>query len=206
VLRVGLTGGIGAGKSEVSRRFAELGAIVIDADLLAREVVGPGTSGLDEVVRHFGTGVLSRRGDLDRATLAARVFHDADERRVLESIIHPRVRTRAAEIERSADPDAVVVHAIPLLVETGQAGSFDVVIVVEASRVERLRRLVRDRAMPQQQAESRIDSQASAQQRVEAADVVIDNNGSLDELRAQVDQVWIDLAKRAEVGNLSSGG
>jgi dephospho-CoA kinase len=206
MLRVGLTGGIGAGKSEVSRRFAELGATVIDADLLAREVVGPGTSGLDEVVRHFGTGVLSRRGDLDRASLAARVFHDADERRVLESIIHPRVRTRAAEMERSADPDAVVVHAIPLLVETGQAGSFDVVVVVEASRVERLRRLVRDRAMPQHQAESRIESQASAQQRVEAADVVIDNNGSLDELLAQVDQVWIDLAKRAEVGNLSSGG
>ena len=206
MLRVGLTGGIGAGKSEVSRRFAELGAVVIDADLLAREVVGPGTRELDEVVRHFGTGVLSRRGDLDRASLAARVFHDADERRVLESIIHPRVRTRAGEIERSADQDAVVVHAIPLLVETGQAGSFDVVIVVEAPRVERLRRLVRDRAMTRQQAESRIDSQASAQQRVEAADVVIDNTGSLDELRARVDRVWTDLAKRAKVGNLSSGG
>jgi dephospho-CoA kinase len=204
VLRVGLTGGIGAGKTEVTRRLAELGAVVIDADLLAREVVGPGTSGLDEVVRHFGAGVLTTIGDLDRAALAARVFDDAEERSVLESIIHPRVRSRAAEIEATADPDAVVVHAIPLLVETGQAGSFDVVIVVEAPRADRLRRLVVHRGMTQAQAQSRIDSQAAAEQRIEAADVVIDNTGSLDELRARVDQIWTDLSKRA--GNLPSGG
>jgi dephospho-CoA kinase len=204
MLRVGLTGGIGAGKSEVTSRLAELGALVIDADVLAREVVGPGTSGLDEVVRHFGSGVLGTRGDLDRAALAARVFDDADERRALESIIHPRVRSRAAEIEASADPDAVVVHAIPLLVETGQVASFDVVIVVEAPRTQRLARLMRDRGMTEEQTHSRIDSQASAQQRIEAADVVIDNTGSLEELRARVDQVWIDLSKRA--GNLPSGG
>jgi dephospho-CoA kinase len=204
VLRVGLTGGIGAGKSEVTRRLAELGAVVIDADLLAREVVGSGTSGLNEVVRHFGAGVLGKRGDLDRAALAARVFDDPGERRVLESIIHPRVRSRAAEIEAAADPDAVVVHAIPLLVETGQAGSFDVVVVVEAPRSERLDRLMRDRGMTEEQAQSRIDSQASARQRVEAADVVIDNTGGLDALRARVDQVWNDLSLKA--GNRSSGG
>jgi dephospho-CoA kinase len=205
VLRVGLTGGIGAGKSEVTDRLAELGAVVIDADLLAREVVGPGTSGLNEVVRHFGTGVLGKRGDLDRAALAARVFDDPGERRVLESIIHPRVRSRAAEIEAAAaDPDAVVVHAIPLLVETGQAGSFDVVVVVEAPRSERLDRLMRDRGMTEEQAQSRIDSQASARQRVEAADVVIDNTGGLDALRARVDQVWNDLSLKA--GSPSSGG
>jgi dephospho-CoA kinase len=204
VLRVGLTGGIGAGKSEVTRRLAELGAVVIDADLLAREVVGPGTNGLDEVVRHFGVGVLTPLGDLDRAALAARVFDDADERSVLESIIHPRVRSRAAEIEATADPDAVVVHAIPLLVETGQAASFDVVIVVEAPRVDRLRRLLVDRGMTEAQARSRIDSQATAQQRIEAADVVIDNTGSLEELHARVDQVWADLARRVRI--LPSGG
>ncbi len=204
MLRVGLTGGIGAGKSEVTRRLAELGAVIIDADLLAREVVGPGTSGLDEVVRHFGTGVLARRGDLDRAALAARVFDDPGERRVLESIIHPRVRSLAAEIEAAADPDSVVVHAIPLLVETGQAGSFHVVVVVEAPRSERLNRLMRDRGMTEEQARSRIDSQASARQRVEAADVVIDNTGGLDALRARVDQVWNDLSLKA--GSPSSGG
>jgi dephospho-CoA kinase len=204
VLRVGLTGGIGAGKSEVTRRLAELGAVVIDADLLAREVVGAGTSGLEEVVRHFGTGVLGSRGELDRGALGARVFDDVDERRVLESIIHPRVRSRAAEIESAADPGAVVVHSIPLLVETGQAGSFDVVVVVEAPRTQRLARLMRDRGMSEEQARSRIDAQASAQQRVEAADVVIDNTGSLDELRARVDEVWADLSKRA--GDLHSRG
>lgn len=203
MLRVGLTGGIGAGKSEVTRRLAELGAVIIDADLLAREVVGPGTSGLDEVVRHFGTGVLRSRGDLDRAALAARVFDDPGERQVLESIIHPRVRSLAAEIEAAADPDAVVVHAIPLLVETGQAGAFDVVVVVEAPRPARLGRLMRDRGMTEEQAESRIDSQASARQRVEAADVVIDNTGGLDALRARVDQVWNDLSLKT--GNRSSG-
>jgi dephospho-CoA kinase len=204
VLRVGLTGGIGAGKSEVTRRLAELGAVIIDADLLAREVVGPGTSGLDEVVRHFGTGVLGSRSDLDRAALAARVFDDPGERQVLESIIHPRVRSLAAEIEAAADPDAVVVHAIPLLVETGQAGAFDLVVVVEAPRPVRLGRLMRDRGMTEEQAQSRIDSQSSARQRVEAADVVIDNTGDLDALRARVDQVWNDLSLKA--GNRSSGG
>jgi dephospho-CoA kinase len=204
VLRVGLTGGIGAGKSEVTRRLAELGAVVIDADLLARGVVGRGTSGLDEVVRHFGTGVLDGSGELDRAALAARVFDDPDERRALESIIHPRVRSKAAEIEAAADPDAVVVHAIPLLVETGQAGSFDVVVVVEAPRSERLNRLVRDRGMTEEQAQSRIDSQAASRRRVQVADVVIDNTGDLDALRARVDLLWNDLSLRAE--SLSSGG
>jgi dephospho-CoA kinase len=204
MLRVGLTGGIGAGKSEVTRRLAELGAVVIDADVLAREVVGPGTEGFEEVVRHFGPGVVTGRGDLDRAELAARVFDDADERRVLESIVHPRVRARAAEIEKAVDADAIVVHAIPLLVETGQAGSFDVVIAVEAPRADRVRRLVADRGMTEEHARSRIDSQASAGQRTEVADVVIDNTGSLQELRARVDQVWIGLSKKA--ANLSSGG
>jgi len=197
VLRIGLTGGIGAGKSEVSRLLAEHGAVVIDADLLAREVVEPGTPGLAEVVEAFGAGVLADDGSLDRAALGARVFGDDAARRRLEAIIHPRVRARAAEIEAAADPDAIVVHDIPLLVETGQADAFDGVIVVDAPVEVQVERLVGERGMSANEAQGRIAAQASRQQRTGAADWIVDNTGSLTDLKLAVARVWKELSDRA---------
>src|SRR5690606_32145882 len=144
-VRVGLTGGVASGKSTVSARLAELGAVVVDADLLAREVVAPGTDGLAEVVAEFGSEVLDADGALDRPALGALVFADESRRRALEAIIHPRVRAAGAALEAAAGPDAVVVHDIPLLVETGQAAAFDVVVVVDAPVEEQVRRMVEDR-------------------------------------------------------------
>lgn len=188
--RVGLTGGIGSGKSEVSRALAEHGAVVIDADLLAREVVAPGTDGLAEIARVFGPGVLDADGHLDRPALARRVFGDATARGQLEAIIHPRVRARAAELEAAAAHDAVVVHDIPLLVETGQGAGFDVVVVVDISPDVQLDRLTHTRGMSGQEAQDRIAAQATREQRLAAADHVIDNSGTLTELREQVDALW----------------
>jgi dephospho-CoA kinase len=189
---VGLTGGIGAGKSEVARRLAELGAIVIDSDRLAREVVEPGTEGLAEVVAAFGPEVLGPDGALDRPALGRRVFGDEAARRRLEAIIHPRVRARSAELIAAAPPDAVVVNDIPLLVESGLGAGFDVVVVVAASEETRLRRLARSRGMSADEARSRMAAQATDEQRRAAADVVLDNDGSLEELRAAVDRLWHD--------------
>jgi dephospho-CoA kinase len=197
VLRVGLTGGIGSGKSEVSRRLRELGAVVIDADVLAREVVAPGTDGLGEVVEQFGIGVLTADGALDRPALGALVFGDDEARKRLEAIIHPRVRARAAEIEAEAAPDAVVVHDIPLLVETGQADRFDLVVVVDVPPDVQLARLTGARGMTADEAQSRIASQAIRQDRLAAADLVIDNGGTLDELDDRVGEVWGRLTARA---------
>jgi dephospho-CoA kinase len=196
VLRIGLTGGIGSGKSEVSRRLAAHGALVIDADVLAREVVEPGTPGLAEVVEAFGCGVLADDGSLDRAALGAQVFGDDAARRRLEAIIHPRVRARAAEIEAAAGPEAVVVHDIPLLVETGQSDAFDGVIVVDVPIEVQLERLVRGRGMSQDEARHRIAAQASRQQRAGAADWIVDNTGSLADLDAAVARVWKELSDR----------
>ncbi len=198
VLRIGLTGGIGAGKSEVSRRLAARGAIVIDADKLAREVVEPGTDGLAEVVEAFGADVLADDGSLDRAALGARVFGDGEARSRLEAIIHPRVRARAAELEASAGPDDVVVHDIPLLVETGQADRFDGVIVVDASEELQIERLIGDRGMTEAQARERIAAQATRQQRTGAADWVVDNTGSLSDLEAAVARVWKELRAQSD--------
>jgi dephospho-CoA kinase len=189
---VGLTGGIGAGKSEVARRLAELGAIVIDSDRLAREVVEPGTEGLAEVFAAFGPEVLGPDGALDRPALGRRVFGDEDARRRLEAIIHPRVRARSAELIAAAPPDAVVVNDIPLLVESGLGSGFDVVVVVAASEETRLRRLAQARGMPAEEARSRMAAQATDEERRAAADVVIENDGSLAELRAAVDRLWHD--------------
>jgi dephospho-CoA kinase len=189
---VGLTGGIGAGKSEVARRLAELGAIVIDSDRLAREVVEPGTEGLAEVVAAFGPEVLGPDGALDRPALGRRVFGDEAARRRLEAIIHPRVRARSAELIAAAPPDAVVVNDIPLLVESGVGAGFDVVVVVAASEETRLRRLARSRGMSADEARSRMAAQATDEQRRAAADVVLDNDGSLEDLRAAVDRLWYD--------------
>jgi len=192
MVRVGLTGGIGSGKSEVSRRLAALGAVVIDADLLAREVVAVATPGLAEVEAAFGPDVLDAAGALDRAALARRVFGDADARTRLEAIIHPRVRARAAELEAATDA-AVVVHDIPLLVETGQAGHFDVVVVVDVAPGVQLDRLVRLRGMSESEALGRIAAQATPEERRAVADHVLDNNGTPDQLDAQVQDLWAGL-------------
>jgi dephospho-CoA kinase len=190
-LIIGLTGGSGAGKSAVAGRLAELGAVIIDSDVLAREVVAPGTEGLAEVVAAFGPSVLDDAGALDRPALGRTVFGDDDARRRLESIIHPRVRARAAELVAAAPPDAVVVNDVPLLVEKGY--QFPLVIVVQAPLDDRLERLARDRGMSRAEAESRIAAQATDEQRRAVADVVIDNDGTLDDLRARVDAVWRDV-------------
>ena len=191
--RIGLTGGIAAGKSVVARRFTELGAVVVDADELARLVVQPGTSGYDEVVAAFGPQVVSPDGALDRAALGRLVFADGGARRRLEAIVHPHVRRLAAEREAAAaavDPSAVVVHDIPLLVETGQADSFGVVVVVAAPASLRVDRLVTLRGMDRVDAEARVAAQATDDEREAAADVVLDGTGSDEDLRAQVDALW----------------
>lgn len=190
MLRVGLTGGIGAGKSEVARRLAGHGAVVIDADRLAREVVAPGTGGLREVVAAFGPGVLDPAGGLDRAALAKAVFADEPARRRLEAIIHPRVRARTAELFAAAPPDAVVVNDVPLLVEVGLAPTYHLVVVVEAAAETRVARLVADRGMSEAQARARIRNQTSDQARRAAADVVLDNDGSREALGSAVDALW----------------
>jgi dephospho-CoA kinase len=193
MLMVGLTGGIGAGKSAVAARLASLGAVVIDADAVAREVVAPGTDGLAEVVAAFGSGVLAPDGGLDRPALGRVVFGDEAARRRLESIIHPRVRARSADLIAAAPPDAVVVNDVPLLVEAGYRDRFQLVIVVQAPLEVRIERLARDRGMSRAEAESRIAAQATDEQRRAAADVVIDNDATLDDLRARVDAVWADV-------------
>ncbi|AGL15635.1 dephospho-CoA kinase [Actinoplanes sp. N902-109] len=190
MLMVGLTGGIGAGKSAVSARLRELGAVIIDSDVLAREVVAAGTEGLAAVVDAFGAEVVGADGELDRPALGAKVFGDEAARRRLEQIIHPRVRTRSAELTAAAAPDAIVVNDVPLLVEVGLAQTFHLVVVVEADAATRIARLVRTRGMAEEQATARIAAQASDEVRRSAADVLLDNTGSLDELLAKVDELW----------------
>ncbi|MFG1908245.1 dephospho-CoA kinase [Kribbella sp. NPDC048928] len=200
MLRVGLTGGIGAGKSAVSSRLAARGAVLIDSDVLAREVVARGTDGLAEVVEAFGPGVLTADGDLDRPALGKIVFGDEAARRRLEGIIHPRVRHRATEIERAAAADAIVVHDIPLLVETGQAGHFDLVLVVDVPVEIQVERLTGQRGMAAAEANQRIASQASREDRLAAADVVVDNSGTLAELDRRLDEVWATFEQRLSHG------
>lgn len=199
-LRVGLTGGIGSGKSEVTRRLASYGAVVVDADQLAREVVAPGTEGLTEVVAAFGSAVLRDDGSLDRERLGEIVFADPDRRERLNAIVHPRVAQRAGELQDAAGDDAIVVYDVPLLVENDLAGGYDVVVVVDAPVEAQRDRLVRLRGMPGQQAQARIDAQASREQRRAAADVVIDNACGIDDLDAQVRKLWDDLCARARTG------
>ncbi len=194
-VRVGLTGGVASGKSTVAAMLAELGAVVVDADLLAREVVAPGTDGLAEVVAAFGEEVLAEDGSLDRPAMGAIVFADESRRRVLEGIIHPRVRARAAEIEAAAPAGAVVVHDIPLLTETGQAASFDAVLVVDVPVATQVERMVSLRGMSPEEAASRVAAQASREDRLTIATYVIDNTGTLAELRARVDEVHAALTR-----------
>ncbi|MCL1871253.1 MAG: dephospho-CoA kinase [Promicromonosporaceae bacterium] len=193
MLRIGLTGGIAAGKSVVARRFADLGAVVVDHDQLARDAVAPGSVGLERVAEAFGPGVIASDGSLDRPALGARVFADDSARRILELIVHPEVRRLAAEHEADAvarDHRAVVVHDIPLLVETGQAGHFGLLVVVDAPVELRVQRLVTSRGMDEESARARVAAQASDDERRSAADVVLDGTHSDDDLRAQVDALW----------------
>ncbi|MBF0687459.1 MAG: dephospho-CoA kinase [Cellulomonas sp.] len=199
--RIGLTGGIAAGKSVAARRFDELGAVVVDADVLAREAVAPGTVGLGEVVAAFGPAVVDETGALDRAALARIVFSDTEARARLDAIVHPVVRRLAAEREAAAaalDGGAVVVQDIPLLVETGQAEDFHVVVVVHAPAVLRVERLVRLRGMARADAEARVAAQARDEDRLAVADVVLDGSGTDVDLRAQVDELWARLAVERE--------
>lgn len=193
-----MTGGIGSGKSEVTRLFGELGAVVIDADRLAREVVAKGTSGLDEIVRTFGPDLVGADGELDRPEMGRRVFADPTARTQLEAIIHPRVRQRADEIERCAPADAVVVHDIPLLVETGQADRFDAVIVVDVPEDVQVARVREGRGMAEEDARARIKAQAGREERLAVADFVIDNTGTLEDLRPRVAEVFEELRRRAD--------
>lgn len=200
MLSVGLTGGIGSGKSTVARRLAELGAVVIDSDRLAREVVGPGTPGLAAVVAAFGPEVLAPDGSLDRPAVAARVFADPELRAVLNGIVHPLVRARAQTLTQAAPVDAVVVQDVPLLVENGLAASFDLVVVVDAPDDLRVERLTADRGMTDADARARMAAQATREERLEAADFVLDNSGSTQGLLDQVDALWAELRR---VGGLS---
>ncbi len=189
MLRIGLTGGIGSGKSTVAALLTERGAVLVDADRIARAVLEPGTPGLAAVAGEFGTGVLTADGALDRAALAAVVFADPRARARLDALVHPLVRAQAAEEMARAPEDAVVVQDVPLLVETGQAGSYDLVVVVETDLATRLRRLV-ERGLPEDDARARIAAQATDEQRRAVADVVLDNSGSREELAAAVDRFW----------------
>jgi len=193
---VGLTGGVGSGKSTVAGLLAEHGAVVIDADAVAREVVEKGTSGFDAVVARFGEAVVGPDGALDRPALAALVFNDEAQRAALNEIVHPLVGERVAALAAAAPGGSVVVYDVPLLVEAGTAGNFDVVVVVLASVETRLARLA-GRGMAEHDARNRMAVQASDDERRAVADEVVDNDGTLDDLQAQVDEVWARLADRA---------
>ncbi|MFF9282196.1 dephospho-CoA kinase [Streptomyces griseosporeus] len=197
MLKVGLTGGIGAGKSEVSRLLVECGAVLIDADRIAREVVAPGTPGLAAVVDAFGEEILTADGSLDRPRLGSIVFADPDRLAVLNAIVHPLVRARSRELEQAAAEDAVVVHDVPLLTENGLAPLYDVVVVVDAAPQTQLDRLVRLRGMTEEDARARMAAQADRDKRRAIADIVIDNDVPLEQLRQRVREVWAELQRRA---------
>ncbi|SER48662.1 dephospho-CoA kinase [Propionibacterium cyclohexanicum] len=196
-LRVGLTGGIACGKSLVAGMLRAHGAVVIDNDVLARQVVEPGTPGLAALVRRFGRAVLAADGSLDRHRLAAIVFEDASALEELNAIVHPLVRRAAAEAEARMPEDAVVVHDIPLLIESGQAGDFDLLVVVDVPEELQLRRLVEREGLDEAGARARIESQVGRPIRLAAADVVIDNAGTRQHTRDQVDALWHSLVRRS---------
>ena len=198
MLFVGLTGGIGSGKSTVARLLEKRGAVVFDADLLAREAVEPGTPGHAAVIERFGADVLAPGGELDREALASIVFADPAARRDLEQIVHPEVRRLFAEgSEAYRDTDRVVVFSAPLLVETGMHTAFEILVVVSATVATQIERLMRQRGMSEPSIRARIDAQAPLEDKAAAADFLVDNEGSLDELESQVEQLWNDLSARA---------
>ncbi|NUW39735.1 dephospho-CoA kinase [Nonomuraea rhodomycinica] len=200
MLKIGLTGGIGSGKSEVSRRLAARGAVVIDADKIAREVVEPGTPGLARVVAVFGDEVLRADGSLDREKLGSIVFSDPERLAALNAIVHPLVGERVAELQGQAADDAIVVYDVPLLAENKLAPMYDVVIVVDASDETRVARLAEHRGMAESDARARIAAQATREERLAVAHIVIDNEGTLDALEARVGEVWDELLRRAARG------
>jgi dephospho-CoA kinase len=193
---VGLTGGIGSGKSVVLREFVARGAVGIEADDLARDVVEPGTEGFTQVVEAFGSEVVAGDGGLDRARLAAIVFADADQRRRLEAIVHPLVRAETQRLIAAAPAGSIVVNAVPLLFEGGRAGEYDGVVVVLAPLADRLERL-QARGLARDEALARIDAQATDEQRASIATWVITNDGTVEELAEQVDQVWTAIQAKA---------
>ena len=201
MLRIGLTGGIGAGKSEVSRRLAAQGAVIVDADLIAREVVAPGTDGFAAVVDAFGPDIVGPDGALDRSHLGDIVFADKQKLAALNAIVHPRVGARMRELEEAAGPSSVVVHDVPLIAENGLADAYDLVVVVDVPPRIQLDRLVRHRAMSRAQAQARMAAQASREQRLSIADIVVDNSGSLAELDRLVGELWSELRRRALIAS-----
>ncbi len=197
-MHVGLTGGVASGKSAVAAKLAALGAVVIDADALARQVVEPGTPGLAAIKDTFGDAVLLADGSLDRPALGAIVFADAAQRAKLNAIVHPLVREQAAKLRQAAAAGALVVEDIPLLVETGRLEGFDAVVVVQAPHAERIRRMVQDRGWSTEDAEARMAAQATDDQRAAVADYLLDNSGTLEELEAQVSALYRQLAQAQE--------
>ena len=198
MLLVGLTGGIGSGKSTVARLLDRRGAVVIDADQLARETIAAGTEGFDRVVAAFGGGVVRPDGELDRVALADQIFADPERKAALEAIVHPRVaRLFADRVEAYRDTDRVVVYVTPLLVEVGLAPAFDVVVVVTATPQLRVSRVASERGLDPEDVRRRMAAQATDAQRAEVADILLDNDGTLRELEAQVDRLWTELAARA---------
>lgn len=193
--RVGLTGGIASGKSTVSAILRELGAVIIDGDALAREVVEKGTPGLAAVVAEFGPELLTPEGDLDRAAMGAIVFADPEARKRLEAIIHPLVFERIVELEANAPEDALIVHDIPLLAESGRAGTFDAVIVVDAPAQTQIDRMIGDRGWTREEAEARMAAQASREDRLAIATHVIDNTGTIEDLRRRVTEVFEEIGR-----------
>jgi dephospho-CoA kinase len=192
VYLIGLTGGIASGKSVVAKRLAEHGAVHVDADVLAREVVEPGTPALERIAREFGPTVIAADGSLNRAALGAIIFSDPEKRSALNEITHPAVWARARDLFDAAAPGAVVVYDVPLLVEASadRPMHFDLVVVVHASRATRISRLIELRGMTRQEAEHRLNSQASDTERLAIADVVIDSDGTLDDTLRQADELW----------------
>jgi dephospho-CoA kinase len=198
VLLVGLTGGIGSGKSTVARMLEERGAVVFDADLLAREAVEPGTPGHTAVIERFGADVLAPGGELDREALASIVFADPSARRDLEQIVHPEVRRLFAEgSEAYRDTDRIVVFSAPLLVESGMHTAFEILVVVSATVATQIERLMRQRGLSEPAIRARIDAQAPLEDKAAVADFLVDNEGTLAELESQVEQLWHDLSARA---------
>lgn len=190
MVRIALTGGIGSGKSTVAELLSERGAVVIDADAIAREIVQPGQPALADIVEEFGQGMLRPGGSLDRSALAQEVFENPDRLTALNQITHPRIAERAAELMAAAPADAVVVYDIALLVEQGLTDGWDLVLVVEAPEAKRFERLRRSREMSESEIRSRMAAQASDEERRRAADVVIDNDGDLADLAEAVSRLW----------------
>ncbi|MCY1674857.1 dephospho-CoA kinase [Pseudarthrobacter sp. SL88] len=204
MLKIGLTGGIASGKSVVASRLKERGAVLVDADALAREVVEPGTEGLERIVAVFGQDMLDAEGQLDRPRLGEAVFGNKDRLAALNGIVHPLVRARAAAITAAAPEGAVVVQDIPLLVETGQGSNFHLVLVVDAPDGLRLERMQELRGMSAEAARARMAAQAPRETRLAAADVVLDNSGPLVHLLEQVDSLW-DTRLLPYARNLAAG-